>query len=297
MTSETTPSKFAFSVDVEDWYNCSRELFDESDSTSIAVPDASVIANTQKCMNLLDRNGSKATFFVLTTICEHYPELVSEIQERGFEVGVHTYAHRLLYTMTENEFRDDLDKSLELLRQCGVSDISGFRAPYWSITRESLWVLDILVEKGFIYDSSIFPIKRGMYGIPDAPVEPYRTRSGLLEVPPCTTKLFGQNVPIAGGGYLRLLPGPVLSYLTKSLFQKNKVGVFYCHPYELDPTDIAVPDSLTSIKSRGYLLQQKLGRKSNPVKLKNLIENYQFTDIKTLISNLDLTTIATSGSI
>jgi len=287
--SSITP--FALSVDVEDWYNCSRELFPKVDSIKVPVPDPSVIQNTRTCMEIIESSGSKATFFVLTTICEHYPDLVREISDRGHEVGIHTYSHRLLYKMTEEEFTDDLDKSMHLMVNCGINSIEGFRAPYWSITEKSLWVLDVLKAFGFKYDSSIFPIHRGLYGIASAPTKPYFTKNGLIEMPPATIGVLGQNFPIAGGGYLRLTPEFILRKLVNRKWRQRESSVFYCHPYEMDPEDTKITGDVKGLKSFGYILQQRVGRTSNPKKLENLIRGYKFTTLSEMIKTMDFSTL------
>lgn len=280
-------TKFAFTVDVEDWYNSSRELFKEADASQIVAPDASVVRNTDACLDLLDKTGNKATFFMLTTICEYFPDVVRKIVDKGHEVAVHGYQHRLLYKLTREEFTDDLHRSLELLRRCGIDKVKGFRAPYWSITKESLWVLDILKEHGFLYDSSIFPIRRGLYGIPDAPTQPYVTRSGIWELPPATFRFAGLNIPVAGGGYLRMLPSLLLRPMIASLWSKGAIGIFYCHPYELDPDDIEPDARLRSAKSLAYYIQQIVGRKDNPRLLMDLMSQYQFTTVENILGSLD----------
>lgn len=279
-------SKFAFTVDVEDWYNSSRDLFAEADSSVPAVPHPSVVENTRSCLDILRSNGSRATFFILTTVCEHYPDLIRQIDAEGHEVAVHGYRHRLLYKMTPAEFRRDLETSLDLLAQVGIDRVQGFRAPYWSITKESLWVLDILQDFGFRYDSSIFPIRRGLYGIPDAPPHPHRVRDRLWEFPPATYRLLRWQIPIAGGGYLRLLPTWLQRPMVESLWKKGEVGVFYCHPYELDPQDVETQVQLRKPASLFYYLQQTLGRKDNPRRLRELMGRYRFRTIADLLDEM-----------
>jgi polysaccharide deacetylase family protein (PEP-CTERM system associated) len=285
-------TKFAFTVDVEDWYGASRELFKEADAAEKIIPDESVIRNTDACLDLLARTGNKATFFILTTICEHYPDVIRKIVDQGHEIGLHGYQHRLLYKMSTAEFTDDLQKSLELLARCGIDEVKGFRAPYWSITRDSLWVLDVLKDHDFEYDSSIFPIRRGLYGIPDAPTQPWLTDSGLWELPPATYRFMGTNVPIAGGGYLRLLPQMLLRPMIDSLWSRREIGIFYCHPYELDPEDIHTNTKLRSATSIAYYLQQTMGRKDNPKKLKDLVSRYSFTTVAELLESIKISNAA-----
>ena len=132
--------------------------------------------NTLHCLDIFQRHNCKATFFILTTVAEMFPELIREIERRGHEIGIHAHRHRLVYNLTPGEFEDDLTHSFDILRGIGVKNIFGHRAPYWSVTRKSLWALEILQRHGLKYDASVFPIRRRLYGIPDA-------RAGMKSAP------------------------------------------------------------------------------------------------------------------
>lgn len=278
MTASENHDGCIMTVDVEDWYTSSLDLFPEAEADHGGPPDASVLANTRRCLELLARNNSKATFFILTTVAEAYPELIREIEREGHEIGVHGYQHRLIYRLTPAEFEQDLRKSIAILRKIGVRQICGFRAPYWSITKKSFWALDILKNNGFKYDSSIFPIRRRLYGIPDAPTQPYEVIPGLMEYPPATCRLCGLNIPIAGGGYLRIFPYALLKSIIRRAARRFRL-VFYLHPYELDPADVRGMGSPRGLKSRVYLAQQMLGRKKNPRKLEALLASARFESL------------------
>lgn len=271
----TEPGTCVMTVDVEDWYTSSIDLFAEAAGDHGRPPDESVVPNTLRCLELFAKYGSKATFFILTTVAEAYPDLIREIEHQGHELGVHGYQHRLIYRITPAEFEEDLEKSLDILSAAGARRLFGFRAPYWSITRKSLWALDILQRHGLRYDSSVFPIHRGLYGIADAPTEPWEVRPGFWEFPPATYRLFGVNIPIAGGGYLRMFPYWILSRLVERV-KRRQAPVFYLHPYELDPADTESKRELTSLKSKLYMLQQKLGREGNPAKIERLLATTRF---------------------
>jgi len=272
-------------VDVEDWYHSSLDLFKDTDVKHGAKPDVSVVDNTLRTLDLLSRTGNKATFFVLGTVAEHYPDIIKEILNGGHEVATHGYSHKLVYNMKPEEFENDLKISLEHLSQAGCGQILGYRAPYWSITKRSLWALEILSKLGFKYDSSIFPIKRGLYGIPSAATYPHKVLENLWEFPPATVSLLGINFPIAGGGYLRMAPyWLIASAIRKSSSQR--VRIFYLHPYELDPTDIQMKHKVKSFGSVAYWFQQVVGRGSNPDKLQRLLSEFKFTSIKETLSNL-----------
>jgi polysaccharide deacetylase family protein (PEP-CTERM system associated) len=272
-------------IDVEDWYHSSLDLFKDSPVQHGAKPDSSVVDNTLRTLDLLSKTGNKATFFVLGTVAEYYPDIVKEICSRGHEVASHGYAHKLIYQTSPQEFKEDLDIALEHLANAGCSETLGYRAPYWSITKKSLWALEVLQKLGFKYDSSIFPIKRGLYGIPDANPYAHQIEKGFWEFPPATIRMFGINWPIAGGGYLRLVPYRIVaSAIQKSSGQQLRV--FYFHPYELDPKDTQMKHKVKSVGSIAYWLQQIIGRGSNPEKLQRLLSDFKFTSIKETLSNL-----------
>ena len=271
-------TRHIMTVDVEDWYTSSIDLFAEASADHGRAPDPSVVRNTLRCLELFAQQHSKATFFILTTVAEAYPDLIREIERQGHEIGVHGYQHRLIYNLKPTEFEEDLKRSLDILRCLVTRPIVGFRAPYWSITRKSLWAIEILQRAGLRYDASIFPIYRELYGIPDAPVTPYEIRPGFWEFPPATCRVMGVNVPVAGGGYLRMLPGALLNALIRRASRRGNL-VFYLHPYEIDPADTQAAQPLTSLKSRLYFFQQMIGRKGNPAKIEGLLNRFQFDSI------------------
>jgi len=278
-------TKNIISIDVEDWYHSSLDLFKDSDIKHGARPDYSVISNTIKTLELLEKTQNHGTFFVLGTVAEHYPDLVKEILNKGHEVATHGYCHQLVYNMSQENFETDLKLSIEFLTNAGCNTIEGYRAPYWSITKSSLWALDSLKKMGLNYDSSIFPIRRGLYGIPDANPNVHRILKDLWEFPPTTIRLFGVNWPIAGGGYLRLVPYQIISSAIRKSSGQN-IRVFYLHPYELDPTDINLKHKGKTVSTYVHWLQQRIGRKSNPCKLNRLLSDFKFTTINKTLSTL-----------
>jgi polysaccharide deacetylase family protein (PEP-CTERM system associated) len=272
-------------IDVEDWYQSSLDLFRDSSVAHGTKPEASVVDNTYYTLDLLSKTGNKATFFVLGTVAEHYPDIVKEILKRGHEVGTHGYFHKLVYNMTPCEFEDDVRIGLEYLDKAGCSQILGYRAPYWSITKKSLWALDILQKLGLKYDSSIFPIRRGLYGIHDADPNVHQIVEGFWEFPPATIRMLGVNWPIAGGGYLRMVPYRIVASAIRRS-SARRIMIFYFHPYELDPKDTHLKHRVKSAKSVAYWIQQVIGRRSNPDKLKKLLYEFKFTSIKECLLNL-----------
>jgi len=203
-----------------------------------------------RILDLLDRHGVKATFFILGWVAERYPKLIREIIARGHEPACHSYWHRLIYRLTPGEFRDDTLLAKDVIEQAGGTAVRGYRAPSYSITRKSLWALDILAECGFSYDSSIFPISHDVYGIPNAPRTPFSTNTSsgpMVEYPITTFRLTGnRNWPVGGGGYLRIFP---VQYTRMGILRASAQGtplIVYIHPWEIDPEQPKLPGRFTS---------------------------------------------------
>ena len=242
----TTPIVNAMTVDVEDYFHASA--FDRVVSrTSWASRDSRVTANTQRLLALFDTHQVKGTFFILGWVAERFPALVREIAGLGHEIASHGYDHQLIYTLTQEQFRDDVHRAKEVLEQSAGRPVRGYRAPSFSIVRESLWALDVLIEEGHTYDASVFPIHHDRYGIPDATRRPHvieRPSGSIVEFPGSTARLAGANWPVAGGGYFRLLP---YGWTKWGIDRVNAVDeepvVFYIHPWEIDPDQPRLPAS------------------------------------------------------
>lgn len=200
--------------------------------------ESRVARNTCKVLELLARHQTKATFFVLAWVAERHPGLIKQIAECGHEIASHGYGHELVTAQTPELFRADIKKAKQILEDLTGSPIQGYRAPGFTITRETLWALPILAEEGHTYDSSVVPIRHDHCGLPGA--DPWhhlrQTASGpIWEVPPSTVNLGAVRLPIAGGSYFRLLPFPVLCQLFKRIERQGRPLVMYFHPWELDP--------------------------------------------------------------
>jgi polysaccharide deacetylase family protein (PEP-CTERM system associated) len=226
------------SVDVEDYFHA--ESF--SDIVSRSEWDhypTRVVDNTRRLLDLFSELNVEGTFFILGWVAERFPELVREIAGRGHELACHSYWHRLIYQLDPNDFREDTYRAKQIIEQIAGVSVRGYRAPTYSVTRDSLWALDILVELGFSFDSSIFPIHHERYGIPAAPRMPFvvQTASGpLLEYPIATFRLWGTtNFPFGGGGYLRLLPTWYNQLGFRRAQGEGLPVVAYIHPWEIDP--------------------------------------------------------------
>jgi polysaccharide deacetylase family protein (PEP-CTERM system associated) len=194
---------------------------------------------TRRLLDLYDAHDVKATFFVLGWVAERQPDLVKEIAERGHEVAAHSYWHKLVFEMTPDEFRADLVQVKSLLEDLIGKPVIGYRAPTYSITKASMWAHEILVECGFKYSSSIFPVVHDRYGIPDYDRFPVKLDVGgesLWEFPLTTLPVAGKNLPVAGGGYLRLFPArAVAAALARVNLVEDRPAILYLHPWEIDP--------------------------------------------------------------
>src|SRR5207248_8495521 len=190
-------------------------------------------------LEIFGESGIQATFFVLGWVAERFPRLVRAIAAQGHEIASHGYGHRLVYDLTPRAFRDDIRRAKDILQSAGSAPVYGYRAPSYSVTPRSLWALDVLIDEGFRYDASIFPIHHDRYGIPISPRHPYpiqREHGTIIEVPGSTVRVGPCNVPIGGGGYFRILP----YWWTKRGIarlnrQERRPAVFYLHPWEIDP--------------------------------------------------------------
>lgn len=244
MSSAVSPAtgkqpRFIFSVDVEDYFQVEAFAGEIPRAEWDRWPSR-VVANTHRLLDICDEYGVKGTYFTLGWVGSKFPALVREIHERGHELACHSYWHRLVYSLSPDEFRQDLREAREALEQASGVRVVGYRAPSWSITAKSVWALDILAEEGFTYDSSIFPIRHDLYGFPGAQRTPYHveTKGGsrIAEYPPATVRLRGMNFPAAGGGYLRILPFPYTEWAIRRLAgEASPVIVVYVHPWEVDP--------------------------------------------------------------
>ena len=279
-TNGSAPIVNAMSVDVEDYFQVSA--FDRIVSrASWSELESRVAANTRKILDLFDRFGVRATFFVLGWVADRSPDLVRQISARGHEIASHGYHHQLLYSLTPKQFRDDIRQAKCALERAAGRPVLGFRAPSYSITNTSLWALDILIEEGFVYDASIFPIHHDRYGIPNAARHAHvltRPNGALVEVPASTVRVGGVNLPIAGGGYFRLLP---YSWTRWGISRVNAVEhqpvVFYLHPWEIDPDQ---PRFSVGTTTR---LRHYGGLKRTSGRLRRLLADFKFDSIASVL--------------
>ncbi len=273
----------AFTIDVEDYYQVeafkpyiAREQWDDFDSR--------VERNTDMILQLLDDKSVTATFFVLGCVAERHPRIVRKIAAGGHEVASHGYSHDLVYRQTPDEFRQETLRSKGILEEQAQSPIKGYRAATYSITRDSLWALDILVEAGFTYDSSIFPIHHDRYGIPDIDPMPHRlnTPDGrqIVEFPISTLNTGAFNLPISGGGYFRLFPYFFTRWALRQRNRSNKGFIFYIHPWEIDREQPIIEGVGLATRFRHY---NGIDRCS--AKLARLLDDFRFTTVASVLKN------------
>jgi polysaccharide deacetylase family protein (PEP-CTERM system associated) len=228
----------AFSVDLEDWFHV-LNLTSVVPQHSWDEQESRVEKNVRKLLDLLEINSTRATFFVLGWVAEKHPQLIRDVAEAGHEIASHGMLHQLIYKMTPDEFRTEMIESKSLIEDVVGKEVIGFRASNFSITRGSLWALDILAEVGFKYDTSIFPFRRRRYGIADSPKRPHVRRlsngMSIIEIPPSVVQVAGRVLPVAGGGYFRLLPYAVTQWAVRKIEKERRPFCFYLHPWELDP--------------------------------------------------------------
>ena len=273
-------------VDVEDYFHVAA-LAHSIDRSRWEEMEYRAEASTRRLLDLFEQHDIRGTFFVLGWVAKRSPELVREIQRRGHEVASHGMSHKLVYNQTPEEFARETYEAKALLEDIIGAPVIGYRASTYSITRRCLWALDILKEAGFAYDSSIFPIRHDLYGIPDAPQVPSRidTPKGasIVEFPMSTAPMFGARIPVSGGGYFRLLPYWLTrAGLSKLNMQLGRPFIFYLHPWEIDPEQ---PRVRTSWKSR---VRHYTNLDRCEARLRRLIQEFRFGRVRDVLASAAL---------
>lgn len=281
-----SPIVNAMTVDVEDYFHVAA-LARSIDRSQWNDMEYRVEGNTTRLLDLFDERSIKATFFVLGWVAQRSPGLVREIHRRGHEIASHGMSHKLVYNQTQDEFYSETRDSKALLQDIIGAPVSGYRASTYSITKRSLWALNVLCDLGFKYDSSIFPIQHDVYGIPDAPQAPSRITApngkSIVEFPMSTAKIMGLRVPVSGGGYFRLLPYSVTrTGLRKLNEQLHRPFVFYLHPWEIDPGQPRIKTSALS-RFRHYTNISRC-----EARLRTLLENFRFATMGNVLAGLGL---------
>lgn len=277
----------ALTIDVEEYFHAEnlraaypRERWDELESR--------VDEPMERLLEVLRQRSVRATFFVLGWLAERRPWLVERIARDGHEVATHGYGHELLTRLDPESFRADVLRSLAVLGATGGSaaplttKIRGYRAPCFTIGPKTRWALEVLAELGLEYDSSVFPIRHDRYGDPRAPRVPHTVDVGwgkrIVEAPPATVRVLGRNLPVAGGGYLRLLPWRVCAAGIASLNASGAPAVVYLHPWELDPAQPA-HEGVPLLKR----VRHGIGTGRMLAKIERLLERFSFVPLATLL--------------
>jgi polysaccharide deacetylase family protein (PEP-CTERM system associated) len=246
--SNTSRITNALTIDVEDYFQVSA-LAPHIDRASWDQQPCRVERNVDRLLELLARHRTHATFFTLGWVAERYPRLVRDILAGGHELASHGYGHLRASEQDRETFKRDVQDAKALLEDVAGEAVHGYRAPSFSIGHSNPWAFDVLVEAGYRYSSSVYPVQHDHYGMPDAPRFPYLARPQLAEIPITTTRLFGRNLPAGGGGYFRFVPYAVSRWAIRRVNRiDQRPTIFYLHPWEIDPEQPRVPG--TSLKTR-----------------------------------------------
>jgi polysaccharide deacetylase family protein (PEP-CTERM system associated) len=290
-------------IDVEDYFHV-HAFADAIQPSDWDKFDCRVEKNVDNILELLDEgdaegNRVKATFFILGWIAERYPDLIKKIHRSGHEIASHGYGHRVIYSQSKQEFREDIKRSKQILEALTGEQVFGYRAPTYSITEKTLWALYILEEEGYCYDSSIFPIRHDNYGMPSCPRFPFvwdlsrdqpeskdfsraefknLGQSGLVEFPISTVRFFSNNFPCSGGGYFRIFPYYFITMCLNCINREDRPFIFYLHPWELDP-------GIPQIKNISFLSKYRtyVNLSRTKTRFKKLLSEFKFLPLKAFI--------------
>jgi polysaccharide deacetylase family protein (PEP-CTERM system associated) len=266
----------ALTIDFEDWYHGLEIPQSRWDGFERRIEQQG-----RKLLEIFSQAGVRATFFVLGRVAEQHPQVVKEIAAAGHEIGTHGLAHEFIYRMTPGEFREGMKRSIQTLAELTGMQVLGHRAAYFSITRQSLWALDILRDMGIRYDSSIFPVLNYRYGIENAPRWPYAVYAAgrpLTEFPLSTVRFFRRNIPVAGGAYFRIYPYAVSRSALRSINRQEHPFTFYLHPWEIDPGHprIALP--------RRVALTHYFNLSATEGRVRRLLGDFSFAPMKEVLN-------------
>jgi len=268
----------ALTIDIEDWYQGI-----ELEPAKWSAYESRVADDVVRMLDILESAKVKASFFALGRVAEEHPDIIRRVHEAGHEIATHGYDHQFIYRQAPKEFAADLERSIEIIESIVPEKVVGYRAPFFSVTKETLWALSILAEHGIKYDSSIFPIRNYRYGIPKAPrfMHSISCNNGnsLVEVPISTMSMFSQNIPFAGGAYLRFFPYPFIKWGIQRLNLQGHSAVVYVHPWEIDPNHprIELP--------RRISLTHYLNLHSTEQKIRMLLRDFRFDTLANVVSS------------
>lgn len=265
--------KNAMSIDVEDYFQVSAFASTIRREDWDSMP-CRVERNIDVILQLLDEAGSSATFFTLGWIAERYPQVVRRIVDGGHELASHGYGHQRVSDLTPEQFRHDITHAKRILEDLGGIAVRGYRAPSFSINQNNWWAVEELQNAGYVYSSSIYPVKHDHYGMPDAPRFPNRPNGvdGILELPPTTLELLGRNLPAAGGGWFRLLPYSMSRWMLRRVNAQDQAPcMFYFHPWEMDAEQPRQPGLSAKTRFRHYVNLQRM-----PGRMRKLLNDFEW---------------------
>ena len=275
------------SIDVECWH----QIIYRNLTARSVQPMETCYHMTRSVLSLLKEARTTATFFVLGTVAETFPDLVRQIDAEGHEVATHGYSHVPITRLGPDDFRLDVSRSMDILTGILGKPVIGFRAPEFSVLAHTTWALNILVQLGIRYDSSIFPFSGRRYGIRNFPAgatEVMCQHGSLIEIPPSTLRVSGRSLPVAGGGYFRILP---LRWITRAISRVNREGrafVLYVHPYELWEHALlceGLPKKLPRLATLRTELRWNIRRSTIRTKLRKILEEFRFAAIREVLAD------------
>lgn len=270
----------AMTVDVEDYFHVSAFENTIVKSNWDNMP-LRVERNTHRLLELFEKHNVKSTFFVLGWVAKRCPELIKAIVEQGHELASHGFSHQRATEMTRAEFTIDVEQSKKILEDVSGTQVLGYRAPSFSVNDSNTWIYEVLVEVGFKYSSSTYPIKHDLYGVPEWPRFAYQREEGILEIPVPTIRKNEVNTGIGGGGYFRLYPYWLSKRRIDKFYQQEKQPYsFYFHPWEIDPQQPRVKDAPLKSKIRHYINLSAMEGK-----LEKLLQDYQWSTMKDVYLN------------
>ena len=271
----------ALTIDVEDYFQVSA-VAPQITRSSWNTRECRIERNVGRILEMLSAKQTKATFFTLGWIAERYPLLVRRIVQEGHELASHGYGHERASDLVEESFFEDIQHAKSLLQDIAGVEVMGYRAPSFSIGEGNLWAFDSLLRAGYRYSSSIYPIRHDHYGMPDFPRYAYQVRPGLLEVPITTLRLFNRNFPSSGGGYFRLLPYGLSRWMLNRVNSgERQSGIFYFHPWEIDPGQPRIPGISRKTRFRHYV---NIGRMED--RLNQLLSDFKWDRMDRIFLNM-----------
>ncbi len=266
----------ALTIDFEDWYQGLEIPYSEWHKFEDRID---FVGN--KLLQILDEADTKATFFMLGYIAEKHPAIVGRIKAEGHEIATHGFSHTLIYKQKPEVYREEMQRAIGFLENLTGEKVVGHRAPFFSITKDSLWALDILGELGIRYDSSIFPVLNYRYGIAGAPRFPYEIERGahkFMEFPVSTLKFGKVTLPIAGGAYFRIYPYALSKQFLKTVNRSGQPFTFYLHPWELDPKHPRIP------LPRRIAATHYFNLSSTERRFRKLLNDFKFAPMKEVLN-------------